>query len=89
MTSRAKPIALRTLEVLLFACALGLLLPPLNWRPQLGVPFSQILLAATCFALSQCLAATQNTKVWWVAILNSISFAVFGWELCRAIVKLT
>jgi len=89
MTSRAKAIALRALEVLLFGTALGLLLPPLNWHPRLGMPFSQVLLAASCFSLSQCLAAMRDNKVWWVAIVNSISFAVFGWELCRAMAKFT
>jgi hypothetical protein len=89
MTSNAKAIALQLLEVLLFACALGLLLPPLNWHPRLGMPFSHFLLPAGVFALSQGLAAIRGKTFWWAAVLNVIVFAAFGWEWCRALARLS
>ena len=89
MTSNAKAIASQVLEVLLFACALGLLLPPLNWHPRLGTPVSQLLLPVGLFVLSQGLAAIRGKTFWWAGVLNVIVFVAFGWEWCRALARLS
>ena len=89
MTSDTKAIASQLLEVLLFACALGLLLPPINWHPRLDMPFSQVLLPGGLFAFSQGLAAIRGKTFWWAAILNVTVFAAFGWEWCRAVARLS
>jgi hypothetical protein len=89
MTTNAKAIASQVLEVVLFACALGLMLPPINWHPRLGVSIlGQVMLPAGFFAASQVLAAARGKTFWWAAILNVILFAVFGWEWYRALIHL-
>jgi hypothetical protein len=60
-----------------------------NWHPRLGMPFSQFLMPAGVFALSQGLAAIRGKTFWWAAILNAVVFAAFGWEWCRAVARLS
>jgi hypothetical protein len=87
MTTNAKAIASQVLEVVLFACALGLLLPPINWRPRLGLSVMYVILPAGVFAVSQFLAVTRGKTFWWAAVLNALLFAAFGLEWYRALAR--
>ena len=87
MTTNAKAIASQVLEVVLFACALGLLLPPINWHPRLGLSVMYVILPAGVFAVSQFLAVTRGKTFWWAAVLNALLFAAFGWEWYRVLAR--
>lgn len=86
MNNFARPVVAQLSEVVLFACALALMLPPINWHPRLGISVMlQIVVPSVLFAISQIIATYRGKTLPWVALLNTICFVAFGWELARSL----
>ena len=78
--SRHSNIAAGTVEIALLACAFAQILPGVDSaRPPTYRFFPGILLGALCFIAAQAATVLRDRKMWWVALVKTIGYVVFGW----------